>query len=40
MLAQRGEGVLGLALHRQAGAAAVALPLERTHGAAFEIAPG
>jgi catechol 2,3-dioxygenase-like lactoylglutathione lyase family enzyme len=40
VLAQRGEGVLGLALRRQGSGVAVALPLERTHGAAFEIFPG
>jgi catechol 2,3-dioxygenase-like lactoylglutathione lyase family enzyme len=40
VLAQRGEGVLGLALYRQGGAPAMALPRDRTHGAAFEIASG
>jgi catechol 2,3-dioxygenase-like lactoylglutathione lyase family enzyme len=39
VLAQRGEGVLGLALHRQGDAPAVALPRDRTHNAAFEIVP-
>jgi catechol 2,3-dioxygenase-like lactoylglutathione lyase family enzyme len=40
VLAQRGEGVLGLALHGQRGGVAVALPRERTHNAAFEIVSG
>jgi catechol 2,3-dioxygenase-like lactoylglutathione lyase family enzyme len=39
VLAQRGEGLLAVALRGAPGAAAVALPLALTHAARFEIQP-
>lgn len=39
LLAARGEGVLGLSLHAPTALRRQALPLEATHGAAFEIVP-
>jgi catechol 2,3-dioxygenase-like lactoylglutathione lyase family enzyme len=39
-LDERGPGVIGLALRGPLGAAARALALDKTHGAAFEIVPG